>query len=42
VDDTIAYITNQAEHHRTKTFEEEFISFLKRHSLPFDDRHVFG
>jgi REP element-mobilizing transposase RayT len=42
VDDTIAYITNQAEHHRTKTFEEEFISFLKRHNLPFDDRYVFG
>ena len=42
VDDTIAYIKNQAEHHRTKTFGEEFVSFLKRHGLPFDDRYVFG
>lgn len=42
VDDTITYITNQTKHHRTKTFEKEFISFLKRHNLPFDNRYVFG
>src|SRR5262245_44322871 len=25
------YIANQAEHHRVKTFQEEFVMFLKRH-----------
>jgi len=42
VNDTIAYINNQMEHHRTWTFEEEFIAFLTRHDLPFDRRYVFG
>lgn len=42
VDDTIAYINNQAERHRVKTFEEEFVSFLNRHGVAFDDRYVFG
>ncbi len=42
VNDTIAYIKNQESHHRTRTFEEEFIAFLERHDLPFDPRYVFG
>ena len=42
VSDTIAYIEHQAEHHRTKTFEEEFIAFLERHNIPFDPKYVFG
>lgn len=42
VDDTIAYINHQDEHHRVKTFEEEFESFLKRHGIAYDERYVFG
>ncbi len=38
----IEYIENQAEHHRTRSFEEEFVAFLKRHSIAYDPRHVFG
>ena len=30
---TIAYVNNQQEHHRRKTFEEEFIELLQRHGL---------
>src|SRR5262245_20458765 len=29
-DQTIAYINNQAEHHRKRSFEEEFIGFLEK------------
>ncbi|WDQ16403.1 IS200/IS605 family transposase [Rhodopirellula sp. P2] len=35
------YIANQAEHHRKKTFEEEFLSILKRHRIQYDPRYVF-
>ncbi len=42
VQDTIAYIRAQEEHHRSKTFEKEFLAFLKRHSIPYDERYVLG
>jgi putative transposase len=32
------YIANQEEHHRTKTYREEVMMFLRRHELPFDER----
>jgi len=38
---TIAYINNQKEHHRRKTFEEEFIELLKRHNLDYDSQNIF-
>lgn len=41
-DDTIAYIRNQEEHHRTKSFDEEYLAFLRRHNIAFDDRYVLG
>src|SRR5438309_6927427 len=31
-----AYIDGQAEHHRTITFQEEFVAFLKRHGISYD------
>jgi REP element-mobilizing transposase RayT len=38
---TIAYINNQKEHHRKKTFQEEFLELLKKHGIEYDPRHVF-
>jgi REP-associated tyrosine transposase len=37
IDETRAYIRDQEEHHRTRTFHEEVIMFLRRHGLPFDE-----
>jgi len=37
---TIAYINNQKEHHRRKTFAEEFVELLKRHNIDYDSRYV--
>jgi REP element-mobilizing transposase RayT len=37
IEDTRLYISNQEEHHRTRTYREEVITFLERHRLPFDD-----
>ena len=33
VDATIAYIHNQREHHKRKSFEEEFAEILRLHGL---------
>jgi putative transposase len=37
VEETIAYIRSQEEHHRTRSFREEVITFLQRHGFHFDD-----
>ncbi len=37
IEETRAYIRNQEEHHRTRTYREEVIMFLKRHGLEFDE-----
>ena len=37
IDETRAYIRDQEEHHRTRTYREEVIMFLERHGLPFDE-----
>jgi len=35
------YVANQAEHHRRKTFQEEYREFLVRHQIPFDEKYVW-
>jgi REP-associated tyrosine transposase len=41
--ETVAnYIANQAEHHRTRSFEQEFSALLRRSGIQYDSRFVFG
>jgi len=40
--DTIRYIEGQREHHRTKSFQEEYVHFLNKHDLAYDERYVWG
>jgi putative transposase len=40
-DEVIAYIRNQEEHHRHRTFEHEFLAFLERHGIEYDPRYVW-
>lgn len=35
------YIQNQEEHHRAKTFQDEFRTFLKKHKIDYDERYVW-
>ncbi len=35
------YIANQAEHHRRKSFQEEYRAFLDKHRIAFDERYVW-
>ena len=38
---TIAYIENQKEHHRKRSFQEEFLKLLDKHCIDYDLRYVF-
>jgi len=35
------YIENQLEHHRTRSFEDEFIGLLRRHNIEFEYKYLF-
>ena len=37
----INYIRNQEKHHRRTSFQQEYLEFLKRHDVPYDERYVF-
>jgi putative transposase len=42
VSEVVAYIAGQEEHHRIKTFQEEYPSFLKEYQVEYDERYVWG
>jgi len=42
IDDTVAYIKAQDEHHKKRTFKEEFLAFLRKHSIEYDERYIWG
>lgn len=35
--EAIRYIQNQREHHRKRTFEEEYLELLQRHGIQYDE-----
>jgi putative transposase len=35
------YLATQEEHHRKRTFQEEFVAFLKRHGVEYDERYLW-
>ena len=37
----IQYVLNQAEHHRKKTFKEEYIEFLEKFEIAYDAKYLF-
>jgi putative transposase len=37
----IAYIINQEEHHRVRTFQDEFQMFLQKHGIEWDERYIW-
>ena len=39
--DVVEYIRHQDEHHRRLTFQEEFVAFLKRHGIAYDERYIW-
>lgn len=41
LDKVIAYIDTQENHHKKKSFKEEYIEFLKSYKIEYDDKYVF-
>jgi REP element-mobilizing transposase RayT len=41
-EDVAAYIRNQRAHHEKKSFEEEFMEFLKKYGVDYDPAYVLG
>jgi putative transposase len=38
----IKYIQNQRKHHRKKTFQEEYLGFLRANGIEYDERYLWG
>jgi len=41
IDSVIQYIQKQQEHHKRKSFKDEYLSFLKKFEVEFDERYLF-
>ena len=41
LDSLCAYIDGQEEHHRTRTFQDEFRMFLKKYGVEYDEAYVW-
>lgn len=39
--DVIHYIINQEEHHRSKTFKEEYLEMLHKFEVPYQEEYLF-
>ena len=35
----IEYVETQEEHHRSRTFQEEYREFLRKHDVHYDERY---
>ena len=40
-DNVYQYILNQEEHHRESTFREEYLEFLERFEIEYDEKYLF-
>lgn len=41
VDRVYKYIQNQEEHHKKETFSDEYLKFLKRFKVEYDEQYIF-
>lgn len=41
LNDVVRYIQNQEEHHKTNNFKDEYLKFLKRYEIDFDEKYLF-
>jgi putative transposase len=40
VDDVVRYIQNQEQHHRIKTFREEYLELLEKFNISFEEKYI--
>lgn len=41
VEQVVNYIKNQEEHHKIKSFKDEYLEFLKEQNIDFEEKYVF-
>lgn len=41
IGNVINYINNQEEHHKSKTFRQEYLNFLETYQVDFSDQYLF-
>jgi len=41
LDTIIRYIQNQEQHHRRRSFKDEYLASLKKFEIPFEEKYVF-
>ena len=41
VETVLQYIENQEEHHRVKSFKEEYLLLLQKHGVKYDERYIW-
>jgi REP element-mobilizing transposase RayT len=41
LDTIIRYIQNQEKHHRRRSFKEEYLAWLKKYEIAFEEKYVF-
>ena len=42
IDAVVKYILNQPKHHKKKTFKEEYLNFLNKFDIDFDEKYLFN
>ena len=41
IDNVYKYIMNQKEHHKKTSFKDEYLDFLNKFQVEFDDKYIF-
>lgn len=41
LDTVVNYILNQKEHHKKRTFKKEYLDFLEKFNIQYDDQYLF-
>ena len=41
IDRVCKYVLNQEQHHKKKTFKQEYLQFLEKFAIPFEEKYLF-
>lgn len=41
IDTVVNYVLHQSEHHKQKSFKEEYVTFLKRYNIEYNEKYLF-
>lgn len=41
IESVYQYIVNQEEHHKKQSFREEYLAFLHKFEVPYEERYIF-